>query len=205
MRLRLEFEAPLARDGGATARPQKGELGWAPCLGQAPPSVVGPFERRAGVFFGALSPRPVGGPARLRPAPHRSWPRGQRFYVGGLGTRARRKVRVGERIFARRRAAPAREPRSDGRGRPLIARVVEFCARHPWYVIALALLAAIAGDLGRRHLAHDVLPDFVRPADRAIAEWMGHPASPTWRKRSRRCSPKSSRKSRGPRQYGDPR
>ena len=58
----------------------------------------------------------------------------------------------------------------------MIARLVAWCARHHWIVIAGALAAAVGGDLGRRKLSGDVVPDLADPQIGITADWMGHPA-----------------------------
>ncbi|HWL84321.1 MAG TPA: efflux RND transporter permease subunit [Polyangiaceae bacterium] len=58
----------------------------------------------------------------------------------------------------------------------MIARWVLWCARHPWMVIVVALSLAAAGELGRRGLANDVVPDLSDPQIGIVADWMGHPA-----------------------------
>jgi Cu(I)/Ag(I) efflux system membrane protein CusA/SilA len=58
----------------------------------------------------------------------------------------------------------------------VISRLVSFCARHPWAVIIAALLLALAGELGRRQLSGDVIPDLSDPQIGLVADWMGHPA-----------------------------
>ena len=58
----------------------------------------------------------------------------------------------------------------------MIARVVSWCARHPGLVIAVALLAAAGGELARRRLAGDVIPELADPQIGLVADWMGHPA-----------------------------
>jgi len=59
----------------------------------------------------------------------------------------------------------------------VIQRVVAFCMRHHWLVIACALVLAAAGDAGRRALARDIIPDLSEPQIVLVADWMGHPAS----------------------------
>jgi len=59
----------------------------------------------------------------------------------------------------------------------VIARVVAFCARHHWIVIAAALSIAAAGELARRAVSRDVLPDLSDPQIGLVAEWSGHPAT----------------------------
>jgi Cu/Ag efflux pump CusA len=59
----------------------------------------------------------------------------------------------------------------------VIARVVAWSTRHHWIVIALALVAAFLGELGRRALSRDVIPDLSDPQIVLVADWMGHPAT----------------------------
>ncbi len=56
------------------------------------------------------------------------------------------------------------------------ARLVSACARRPGLVIAVAALAAAAGELGRRHLSGDVIPELADPQIGIVSDWMGHPA-----------------------------
>jgi Cu(I)/Ag(I) efflux system membrane protein CusA/SilA len=56
-------------------------------------------------------------------------------------------------------------------------RVVAWCSRHHWIVIASALVLALAGELGRRSLSRDVIPDLSEPQIVLVADWMGHPAA----------------------------
>ncbi|HVV53359.1 MAG TPA: efflux RND transporter permease subunit, partial [Polyangia bacterium] len=58
----------------------------------------------------------------------------------------------------------------------MIARLVAWCARHHWIVIAGALAAVVGGDLARRRLSRDVVPDLADPQIGLVADWMGHPA-----------------------------
>jgi copper/silver efflux system protein len=58
----------------------------------------------------------------------------------------------------------------------VISRLVAWCARHHWIVIAGALAAAVGGDLARRKLSRDVVPDLADPQIGVTADWMGHPA-----------------------------
>ncbi len=59
----------------------------------------------------------------------------------------------------------------------MIARVVAWSSRHPWVVIALALLVSASGALGGRALSRDAVPDLADPQIVLIADWMGHPAT----------------------------
>jgi Cu(I)/Ag(I) efflux system membrane protein CusA/SilA len=58
----------------------------------------------------------------------------------------------------------------------VIARLVAWCARHHWVVIVVGLLAGVGGDLARRGLARDVVPELADPQIGLVADWMGHPA-----------------------------
>jgi len=59
----------------------------------------------------------------------------------------------------------------------VIGRAVGWSARHPWIVIGAALVVATAGELARRALSRDVLPELSDPQISLVAEWMGHPAT----------------------------
>ncbi|HEV8548070.1 MAG TPA: efflux RND transporter permease subunit, partial [Polyangiaceae bacterium] len=59
----------------------------------------------------------------------------------------------------------------------MIARLVSFCTRHHWLVIAGALLFAVLGLLARRSLSADAIPDLSDPQLNVVVEWMGHPAA----------------------------
>lgn len=59
----------------------------------------------------------------------------------------------------------------------MIAHLVAWCSRHHWIVIAAASFAAVAGDLARRNLSRDVIPDLSDPQIGLVADWMGHPAA----------------------------
>ncbi|WP_394829471.1 efflux RND transporter permease subunit [Pendulispora albinea] len=58
----------------------------------------------------------------------------------------------------------------------MIARCVLGCARHPWLVLVVALLVAAGGELARRGLADDVVPNLSDPQIGVVADWMGHGA-----------------------------
>ncbi len=58
----------------------------------------------------------------------------------------------------------------------MIARLVSWCARRSWLVIGAALLLALGGELARRRLSGDVIPDLSDPQIGLVADWMGHPA-----------------------------
>ena len=59
----------------------------------------------------------------------------------------------------------------------MIARVVAWCTRRHWIVIAAALVLASAGELARRSLSRDAIPDLSDPQVMLVADWMGHPAA----------------------------
>jgi Cu(I)/Ag(I) efflux system membrane protein CusA/SilA len=59
----------------------------------------------------------------------------------------------------------------------VIARAVEWCTRHAWIVIAAAVVLAATGELARRRLSRDAVPDLSDPQIGLIADWMGHPAT----------------------------
>ena len=58
----------------------------------------------------------------------------------------------------------------------MIARVIEWCARHYVIVILGTVLLASGGELARRRLTGDVIPDLADPQIGIVADWMGHPA-----------------------------
>jgi Cu(I)/Ag(I) efflux system membrane protein CusA/SilA len=58
----------------------------------------------------------------------------------------------------------------------VISRLVSWCAHHPWFVIVAAALLAAGGELGRRRLSGDVIPDLADPRIGLVADWMGHSA-----------------------------
>jgi Cu(I)/Ag(I) efflux system membrane protein CusA/SilA len=55
-------------------------------------------------------------------------------------------------------------------------RLLAWCARHHVVVIVVAALLAAVGDLARRELSRDVVPDLADPQIGLVADWMGHPA-----------------------------
>ncbi|MDP9000311.1 MAG: efflux RND transporter permease subunit [Myxococcota bacterium] len=59
----------------------------------------------------------------------------------------------------------------------MIAGTVAWSTRHSWTVIALAVLLALVGELSRRSLARDAVPDLSDPQIVLMADWMGHPAT----------------------------
>jgi Cu(I)/Ag(I) efflux system membrane protein CusA/SilA len=58
----------------------------------------------------------------------------------------------------------------------MIARLVSWCARHHWFVIGAAIVLSAGGELARRNLAGDVIPDLADPQIGIVADWMGHAA-----------------------------
>ncbi|HMG20374.1 MAG TPA: efflux RND transporter permease subunit [Kofleriaceae bacterium] len=54
--------------------------------------------------------------------------------------------------------------------------IVAWCTRHHWIVLAIALVLGAGGELARRALSRDVIPDLSDPQIVLVADWMGHPA-----------------------------
>lgn len=54
--------------------------------------------------------------------------------------------------------------------------IVAWCTRHHWIVLAIAVVFAAGGELARRALSRDVIPDLSDPQIVLVADWMGHPA-----------------------------
>jgi Cu(I)/Ag(I) efflux system membrane protein CusA/SilA len=59
----------------------------------------------------------------------------------------------------------------------VIARVVEWCTRHARLVIGLAVLLALAGEVSRRALSRDAVPDLSDPQIGIVVDWNGHPST----------------------------
>jgi Cu(I)/Ag(I) efflux system membrane protein CusA/SilA len=59
----------------------------------------------------------------------------------------------------------------------VIARVVEWCTRRWSIVLVVALVLATAGELSRRALSRDAVPDLSDPQIGLVADWMGHPTT----------------------------
>jgi Cu(I)/Ag(I) efflux system membrane protein CusA/SilA len=59
----------------------------------------------------------------------------------------------------------------------MIGRLVGWCARNHWTVIAVASMAGLLGALCRGRLARDAVPDVSDPQIVLVGDWMGHPAS----------------------------
>jgi Cu(I)/Ag(I) efflux system membrane protein CusA/SilA len=59
----------------------------------------------------------------------------------------------------------------------VIGHVVAWSTRRPWLIIVAALLLAACGELARRGLRRDAIPDLSSPQIVLIADWMGHPAT----------------------------
>ncbi len=58
----------------------------------------------------------------------------------------------------------------------MIARIVEWCTRHARLVIGLAVLLALAGEVSRRALSRDAVPDLSDPQIGIVVDWNGHPS-----------------------------
>jgi copper/silver efflux system protein len=56
------------------------------------------------------------------------------------------------------------------------ARLIRWCTRHHWVVIGAFMIIASLGELARRRLASDVIPDLSEPNIGVVVDWMGHPA-----------------------------
>jgi Cu(I)/Ag(I) efflux system membrane protein CusA/SilA len=59
----------------------------------------------------------------------------------------------------------------------MIARLVGWCAARSSIVLAAALLVALAGEICRRSLVRDAVPDLSDPQVGIVVDWMGHPAT----------------------------
>jgi Cu(I)/Ag(I) efflux system membrane protein CusA/SilA len=59
----------------------------------------------------------------------------------------------------------------------VIAHLVAWSTRRSWLVIAMAVLLALGGELARRRLGRDAVPDLSSPQIVLVADWMGHPAT----------------------------
>ena len=59
----------------------------------------------------------------------------------------------------------------------MIGAIVAWCSRHHWLVIAGAIVLVACGELARRALPRDAIPDLSDPQVAVVAEWMGHPAT----------------------------
>ncbi len=58
----------------------------------------------------------------------------------------------------------------------MMMRLVAWSTRHRRLVIVAALALAVLGEVARRALARDVIPDLSDPQIVLVADWMGHPA-----------------------------
>ena len=59
----------------------------------------------------------------------------------------------------------------------MIRHCVAWCSRHSMIVIVIAVVLGLSGELARRRLSRDAVPDLSDPQIGLIVEWMGHPAS----------------------------
>jgi Cu(I)/Ag(I) efflux system membrane protein CusA/SilA len=59
----------------------------------------------------------------------------------------------------------------------VIGRLVSWCTRYAWVVFAVAALLAIAGEVSRRTLARDAVPDLSDPQIGVVVDWNDHPAT----------------------------
>jgi len=58
----------------------------------------------------------------------------------------------------------------------VIARAIAWSARHPRAIAVAAILAVVSGEVARRRLSRDLIPDLADPRIVLTADWMGHPA-----------------------------
>jgi Cu(I)/Ag(I) efflux system membrane protein CusA/SilA len=58
----------------------------------------------------------------------------------------------------------------------LTGRLVAWCTRHHGLVLVIAVVLGTGGELARRALSRDVIPDLSDPQIVLVADWMGHPA-----------------------------
>ena len=59
----------------------------------------------------------------------------------------------------------------------MMARLVEWCTRHAAVVLGLGLVLALAGEVARRSLSRDAVPDLSDPQIGIVADWSGHPST----------------------------
>jgi Cu(I)/Ag(I) efflux system membrane protein CusA/SilA len=59
----------------------------------------------------------------------------------------------------------------------VIRRCVAWCTRHSVIVIVVAVVLGVTGELARRRLSRDAVPDLSDPQIGLVVEWMGHPAT----------------------------
>ncbi len=59
----------------------------------------------------------------------------------------------------------------------MISRLVAWCTRQSWIVIAVAIVVAACGEWARRSLSRDAVPDLSDPQVGLVVDWMGHPAT----------------------------
>jgi Cu(I)/Ag(I) efflux system membrane protein CusA/SilA len=59
----------------------------------------------------------------------------------------------------------------------VISRLVAWCTRQSWIVIAVAIAVAAGGEWARRSLSRDAVPDLSDPQVGLVVDWMGHPAT----------------------------
>ena len=99
---------------------------------------------------------------------------GESVVQAGLLPGERVVVRSAFFLDAEGRLGPGAEPPA---GEPMISRVVAWSARRHWLIAALTLCLAVAGELARRALPRDVLPDLSDAQIALVVDWSGHPAA----------------------------
>jgi Cu(I)/Ag(I) efflux system membrane protein CusA/SilA len=58
----------------------------------------------------------------------------------------------------------------------VIGRLVEWCTCHAGWVLGVAVFLALAGEVSRRSLSRDAVPDLSDPQIGIVADWNGHPS-----------------------------
>jgi Cu(I)/Ag(I) efflux system membrane protein CusA/SilA len=59
----------------------------------------------------------------------------------------------------------------------MMARLVEWSTRNAWLILCSALFLAVAGEISRRALSRDAVPDLSDPQIGVVVDWNGHPST----------------------------
>ena len=59
----------------------------------------------------------------------------------------------------------------------MIARIVDWCTHHVAVVLGVAIFLALTGEVSRRALSRDAVPDLSDPQIGVVVDWNGHPSS----------------------------
>ncbi len=96
----------------------------------------------------------------------------------------RRKGDCGIHVLRGRRQAPGggqdrnRSSRSNRTGgHAVIARIVDWCTHNVAIVIGVAVFLVFAGEMSRRELSRDAVPDLSDPQIGIVVDWNGHPST----------------------------